>query len=137
MRMTSNWKLLTTCYIITFGIWGFLLKVISKKVDWKTMMFYIWMTIFILYCIFLFRNIKFGWSKFHILAILAGIVAAVGTIAFYKALSLAPAMVIIPLSSQYILVTVLLCALFLKEPLSLRIVAGILCSIAAIILLSK
>ncbi len=133
MGITSNWRFLAVCYILTFGLWGFLLKVISKKLDWKTMIFYVWMTVFLLCCIFVFRNIKLGWSKIHILAIVAGIVAAIGTIAFYKALSLAPATLVIPLSSQYILVTVLLCTFFLKELLSLRIVAGIVCSIAAML----
>ncbi|UCC95883.1 MAG: EamA family transporter [Candidatus Omnitrophota bacterium] len=133
----SNWKLLVGCYIVTFGLWGFFVKVISKKLDWRTIMFYVLITIAVFYGVFIFRNIKLGWSKFHILAIVAGVCAAIGTMAFYKALSLAPASRVIPLSAQYILVTVLLCTVFLKEPLSLKTMLGIMCSITAIILLSQ
>lgn len=137
MEIGSNWKFLITVYVLTSGVWGFILKIASTRLDWKTMIFYAWMTVFILYTIFVFKDIKFGWSKFHFLSILAGVLGTIGTVGFYKAISLAPASIVIPFSAQYVLITVLLCVLFLKEPLSLRIIAGIACSIAAIVLLSR
>lgn len=137
MTIISNWKFLMICYILTFGLWGFIIKIVSTKLDWKTTMLYVWMTIFIILMLSYFKKANFGWSKFHALAVLAGIAAAIGTIAFYRALPMAPASLIIPLSTQYILVTVLLCVIYLKEPMSLRIIAGIACSIAAIVLLSR
>lgn len=120
-----------------FGLWGFILKVVSTKLDWKTTMLYVWMTIFIILLIFCAKKINLGWNKFYALAVLAGIIAAIGTMSFYKALSLAPASLVIPLSTQYILVTVILSVVFLKEPISLKVITGIVSSIIAIILLSK
>lgn len=137
MIIISDWKFLVVSYIVMFGLWGFILKIVSVKLEWKTTMTYVCITVFTILLISCVRKVNFGWSKFHALAILAGIIAAGGTMAFYKALSLAPASLVIPLSTQYILITTVLCVVFLKEPLSLRMVGGILCSIAAIVLLAK
>lgn len=137
MNLLSNWKFLMVCYVILFGVWGFLLKIVSSRLDWKVALFYVWITVFVTMMIFCFRSMDFGWSRYHLLAVFAGIIAAFGTMAFYKALTLAPATLIIPVSAQYILVTVVLCVIFLREPISLRIIAGIACSISAILLLSK
>lgn len=137
MTIMSNWKILIFCSILNFGIWGFLLKIVNGRLDWKTSLTYVWLTVFIILFIFCFRKANFGWSKFHYLAILAGFFAAIGTLTFYKALSLGPASLIIPFAGQYILVTVVLCVVLLREPLTFRIVIGIICSIAAIVFLYK
>jgi uncharacterized membrane protein len=133
----SDWKFLVAFYVLTSGLWGFFLKLISQKLDWKTNIIYVWIGFSAIYIIFLSKNVNFGLSKFHGLALATGIIAALGTMAFYKALSLAPGSLVIPFSAQYILVSTLLCIVFLKEPLSLRIIAGIICSVTAIALLSS
>lgn len=137
MATNFYWKFLVLFYIIAFGLWGFLLKVVIGKIGWKTTLFYVWIALSLINFIFVLRYVDFGITRFHLLAFLAGIIASVGTIAFYKALSLAPASLIIPLSAQYILVTTFLCILLLKEPISLRLILGIIFSIIAIVLLSR
>lgn len=137
INLGSNWKLLIAFYICASGLWGFFLKIASRQLDWKTALFCVWISMSLVYLILIFKNTNFAWSKFHLLALLAGIIASIGTMAFYKALSLAPASLVIPFSAQYILITVLLCIFFLKEPLNLRIILGILTSIIAIALLAK
>jgi len=124
-------------YILSFGLWGFLLKICTTKLDWKTTLTYVWMTVFAILFFTYFIKVKIAFGPYHGLAVAAGVLAAIGTVAFYKALSLAPASIIIPLSGQYILVTVLLAMVFLNEPVTLRSVAGIVFGITAMILLSK
>jgi transporter family protein len=137
MNSEINWKLLVYVYMITAGLWGFFLKVVLRDLDWKTALFYVFMTIFLIYCVFLFRKIRFGFSGSHLLALVTGCIAVISTITFYKLLSIKPASVIVPLSSQYVVITVVLSILFLGETLSPKILLGIFLSIISIILLTR
>lgn len=135
--MALDWRVLVATHVIASGVWGFALKLVLKHVEWKTAMFYVWTTIFVGFSLFVFRGAKLGWTQHHRLAILTGLIAAVGTAAFYKALSLKPASVVVPLSAQYVAITSLLSWAFLDEPMTPRIVAGLTLSIASVILLGR
>ena len=135
MSVLSDWKVLLAIYIVTSGVWGFLLKYVLQGLDWKTAMFYIWTTVYAFFVIFVFRNINFGLGKFHLLAIVTGVLGAISAIAFYKLISTMPASIIIPLSTMYVIVTVVLSVVFLHEPLTLRTISGIGLGMIAIALL--
>ncbi len=135
-EMHLNWRFLIFYYILMSGLWGFFLKIIMKHLDWKTTLFYVWIGLSIVYFILLLKRINVGYSKFHLFAIFTGIIAALATIAFYKVLSLKPASLVIPLSALYVLITSLLCLIFLKESFTLRIFLGIVFSFISIILLT-
>jgi transporter family protein len=139
METSSNWKFLVMIYIIAAGFWGFFLKIILSKLDWKTTMLIItsvWVILILVYLIFFSKEINFSWNRYYILAILTGIIGALSGVVFYKALSLKPASIVIPLTAQYILIAVLLSFIFLKEPITLKGVFGIAFSIISIILLA-
>ena len=139
MEIDSNWKFLVMIYIIAAGFWGFFLKIILGKLDWKTTMLIItsvWVTLILVYLIFFSKEINLSWNRYYILAILTGIIGALSGVVFYKVLSLKPASIVIPLTAQYILIAVLLSFIFLKEPITLRGVFGIAFSIISIILLA-
>ena len=137
MPVSSSWRLLIVYYIAISGLWGFFLKIISRHLDWKTTMFYVWIGVSAVYLVFITKKVDFSWSKFHLFAIFTGMLAAMSAMAFYKALSLMPGSLVIPLSSLYVVITVILCLVFLREAVSLRIVSGIILSIISIILLMK
>lgn len=136
MTIFSDWRVLMAVYIISSGLWGFLLKYVLRELDWKTTMFYVWTTVYLFFVIFLFRNINFGTSKFHMLSVIIGLLGATGTIAFYKAVDIMPASIIIPLSSTYIIITVALSVIFLHEPLTAKTILGIVLGLISIILLT-
>ncbi len=60
-----------------------------------------------------------------------GLLAGIGSVAFYSALRRAPASVVLPVSSLYLVVTVLLASVLLGEAVGPRRIAGIACAIAA------
>lgn len=137
MPVISSWRLLVIYYIVIAGLWGFFLKIIGRHLDWKTTMFYVWIGVSVVYLVFITKKVDFAWSRFHLFAIFTGILAALSAMAFYKALSLMPGSLIVPLSSLYIVITVVLCLVFLKEVISFRIISGIILSIISIMLLMK
>ena len=139
MGISSNWKFLVIIYIIAAGFWGFFLKIILNKLDWKTTMLAItsvWVILILVYLIFFGKEINFSWNRYYILAIMTAIIGALYGVVLYKVLSLKPASIVIPMTAQYVLITALLSFIFLKEPITLRGVFGIVFSIISIILLA-
>ena len=71
------------------------------------------------------------------LGLLAGVIASVGSIAFFALLTRSEASTTVPLTAMYPAVTAILTMVFLRESISPAKVAGIVLSLAAIYLLSK
>jgi transporter family protein len=67
----------------------------------------------------------------------AGVLCAVGAITFFKAIPMAPGSLLMPLVGLYTLVSAIGCLFLFHEPLSLRVMAGILCATAAVVLLGR
>lgn len=90
-----------------------------------------------------FLGMRFGhtpipFDKYFLYACVAGIGANIATLAFNRALQVGGrANVVVPLTSQYVLVIVLFSTIFLKEPLTWKRIVGIVAAIAAIIFLSS
>ncbi|MEJ5329723.1 MAG: DMT family transporter [Desulfobaccales bacterium] len=74
-----------------------------------------------------------GWAA----ALGAGLCTSVGLLCFYGALARGPAAVVVPLTSLYPVITVLLSRVLLQETLTLRHLAGIALAVAAGWLLSE
>ena len=70
-------------------------------------------------------------------AVAAGLAGGFALFFFLKALSTGPAAVVVPLTSLYPVITVLLGITFLQEDISLRHLLGILMAAAAVWLLSQ
>ena len=75
-------------------------------------------------------------SKGVIFAILSGLVGTLGTIPFLYALSKGRASVVVPMTSLYPLVTIILSLLILREPMTLKQGFGIFFALVALLLFS-
>jgi transporter family protein len=71
------------------------------------------------------------------LSVVAGILGVLGTMTFYVQLRVAPTSIVVPLSALYPVVTVVLAYFFLHEDLTLARVAGVVCALVAIWLLTS
>ena len=69
--------------------------------------------------------------------LLAGLAGCVGTILFYQLLVREPASLVVPLTSLYPAVTVVLAAAFLHEELAATRIVGIVFALTAVFLLSR
>ena len=89
-----------------------------------------------------FIGMRFGhtpipFNKYFLYACAAGLGANIATLAFNRALQVGGrANVVVPLTSQYVLVVVLFSTIFLKEPLTWKRIVGVVAAIIAIIFLS-
>ena len=75
-------------------------------------------------------------NKYVIYTIPIGLVSLIAIIAFYKALSIGPSSVVLPLTNMYVILPVLFGFLVLKEAVTLPRVLGIIFAILAAVFLT-
>jgi transporter family protein len=132
-----NWRLLIVIYILLAGVWGTLIKVASDRLNPLTISFVVstsaWLTVAAVALPRLdFQNKTGVW-----IAAVCGLMGGFLVIIFYTVLKQAPASVVIPVSTLYVLVTVLLSYLFLGEAITIKQLAGIVLGLVSIYLLTS
>lgn len=137
MKFCSDWQFLTLMSILFWGLWGFLSKVVTDKLEWGTILVLLSIGTFIVALATTPASFAIKINKSMFIGLLAGIFCALGYFFFYRALLKADASAVIPISSMYIVVAAILAMIFLDEPVTVRRVGGILSAVIAIILLSK
>lgn len=133
----TDWRLLVLITVVTFGAWGFLAKLAGAHLSWHALSFVIVMTNAVVMGAVTVTGLREPLTRWTAVAVLAGLLAAVGSLAMYRALSLAPASRVVPVTALYVLVTVLLSVLFLGERLSLTHWAGVALALVSIALLTR
>ncbi len=137
MNFLNDWRFLSVMAIITWGLWGFFSKLSENYVDWKSTYALFCVSVLVLILIISPKSIVVCWQSRHcIYGLAAGISCGLGCYFFYRALSKGNASAVIPITSLYVIVSVVLVALFLKEPITWKNVCGIFSAIVAVVLLS-
>ena len=80
---------------------------------------------------------QLGWNTATLFLGLAGLLIIVGILSFYKALSLGPVSVVVPIFSLNLAIAVVLGAVVLNEPLSATRVLGVALAGVSILLLTR
>lgn len=133
------WLVYSLTTIALWGTWGVLVKLAFRHVDWvQASLVYGAMTVIGALILLATLNRKGGWTGTGLqIAAVTGIVGAGGLIAFYLAIERGKVSVVVPLvGGLYPVLTVVLSVLFLGERLSALQVAGIVCAVAAVTLIS-
>ncbi|NLI97221.1 EamA family transporter [bacterium] len=136
-QLFSDWRVLSAIAILGWGAWGILSKIALRHVDWRVMLLI--SSIAVLPLVVFLGLPAFDWkfNRYVLFAALAGLGASLATLAFNRALQKGgPANVVVPLTSQYVLVIVLFSTIFLKEPITWQRIVGIAAAIVAIVMLS-
>lgn len=135
-QFLSDWRVLSGIAILGWGLWGIMSKLALKELDWRVMLLF--SSLASLPLVFTLGLGAFDWRfDKYVYLILAGLGGSCATLAFNRALQRGgPANVVVPLTSQYVLVIVLFSTIFLKEPLTRKRIVGIIAALAAIVFLS-
>ena len=136
MEFFQNWRTWMIVYLVLLGVWGVMVKVASVRLNALTVTFVSTTAAWLTVVLFSLPRLNFS-SRFGVsIAVLCGVIGGITSIIFYGVLKYAPASIVIPLTTLYVLVTVVLSYAFLGETISLRQAAGILLGIAAVFLLT-
>ena len=134
----ENWLIPASAALIIYGLWGFLPKLAVT---------YITPTSAVIYEVagaILVGLISLCWVGFQpethpkgiLFAVLTGIAGMLGTLFFFVAASRGKISVVVSMTALYPLITILLAAIFLREPITAKQIMGMLCAVAAIVLLT-
>ncbi len=139
--MKSGWLFLAL-NILGYGLWGFVAKISQNKGASSPVLSTLTTIGMVIVTLLIFvpqLNVsQLGLDKSYLLpGIAAGVFVGLGNLFLYKSLETLPFSIAYPASGLYVLLTVVLAILFLKEQLTVSRCIGIACSILAVFFLSK
>ncbi len=136
-----DWRILTAITVLSWGAYNVILKAISGKIAWQLSMLWFVFGYALMVGVFCVLNLSGGKLRLFPAAglwpLVSGIICGLGAITFFKAIPLVPGSVLMPLVGLFVLVSAVGCLIFLHEPLTWRVVLGIGCATAAVMLLGK
>ena len=135
----AKWLIMALATLVLWGFWGVALKLASKKLDWKSLYIISNMVIIaVIAALLITRNIELPTEKSSLgYALMAGVCGTFGYILLILSMKAGgKASIVIPLTSLYPALTVILSKLLLQEPLNRFQVIGITLALIAIVLLS-
>ena len=133
----SETIILSALTIICWGAWGIFAKIAIGRVGWPTALLLSYLISAVLGFILLFQKatFKIGYQNF-IIIVLSALTVSLGSFFFYLLLNKKQASIVVPLTSLYPVITIILGVLFLREILNVKQVIGIIFALIAIFLLS-
>jgi transporter family protein len=138
MMTAGNWGVYTLLSLLLYGFWGLFSKLATNYIDPKSALIYDVCGAIIVGLVLLLTH-NFQWSgdvRGILYAILTGIAGTTATLFFLLAASKGSISIVLPITSLYPAVTVLLAFFILKEPIALRQWIGIVMAIVALVLCS-
>lgn len=139
MVKIPNWLIYALICSLLYGFWGFLGKLATKSLNYKTAFVYeaIGATLTTIFIIASSKNLNFeGNIAGIVFALLVGVCATVASLIFFKAIESGPVVSVISITSLYPLITVFLSYFFLKEPITIPQIIALVLAILAVILAS-
>lgn len=111
--------------VLCWGLWGFFSKLAVTRLGWSTAMVLGWLAGVAAVAPFVLG--EFRWQALSVSwpAFVYGACGTSGAMFLLKALELGPTTVVLPLSEGWLVVAVLLSAVFLDEPLNTRRLLGL------------
>jgi uncharacterized membrane protein len=139
--MKNGWTFLAL-NILSYGLWGLAAKIAQNKGASSPMLSTLTTTGMVIVTLLIFvpqLNVaQLGLDKSYLVpGIAAGVFVGLGNLFLYKSLETIPFSIAYPTSGLYILFTVVLAILFLKEQITVSRCIGIGCSMLAVFFLSK
>lgn len=122
--------------LIGWGFWAIGSKLMTRFFNTVSISFWIsfWSIIFLSIFLIFRKNLMVNNYVFY--AVPIGLVSIIAMLAFYKALQIGPASVVIPLTNMYLIFPVLFGFVVLKETITLTRILGIVFAVLATVLLS-
>lgn len=136
MTSSIDWRILAVMTALGWGVQAPLAKWVMADLGWRTTFFYVFIGFVTVPAVLFLARPSGSFGVPHGIALLSGVVGALGSWAFYKAMERVELSALVPLTAQYVLVSAVLGIIFLHEKLTPTKIAGIALSIVAVILLS-
>lgn len=135
-ELWQDWRVSVAMCALSWGVWAFLGKVAAGRLGWPTTLVISYLAGLALLPVIALKGARWPGLVPSLWAVGYGLCGAVGSAFFLRALTNGPASAVAPLAEAYLIVTVLLAVLVLGEELDARRIAGLVCMLAGVVLLS-
>jgi len=132
-----DYRLLCLVALLAWGGWGWLSKLAAVRTSPAGIALWATVASILPIAAFAFAAADRAALRPAPLALAAGLLAGVATVAFYLALGRGPASVVFPLTGMYILIPAVLGLILLREPLTIMRLLGMACAALAVFFLSR
>ncbi|HEC78791.1 MAG TPA: hypothetical protein ENI34_06575 [candidate division WOR-3 bacterium] len=122
--------------LVGWGFWAIGSKLMTRHFNTVSTTFWLsfWSIVFLAIFLIFKKNLMVNRYVYHTIPI--GAISLIAILAFYKALKLGPASVVVPFTNMYVIFPVLFGFIVLKEAITTTRVIGIIFAILATIFLS-
>lgn len=134
----ETWLIATILALIIYGFWGFFPKIAVTYISPQSALIYevAGATLIGLLTLYLVGFRPDTHPKGVIFAILTGVAGMLGTLLYFVAASKGKISVVVSMTALYPLITILLAAVFLREPITIKQIFGMFFALVAIVLLA-
>lgn len=136
--MFQSWTLPAAVYILVTGTIGITAKLALRTITWKELL--VWTAVAYavaaVICVAV-TNVNMTLNSGAALGLLSGALAATGLVALFVALSRADVIRVVPVTSAYPVVTLVLSAVILSEHVSALKVLGTLLVVGGVVLVAR
>lgn len=132
----TSWLVPTFAYVITTALLGIFTKFGLKGLSWQEMILWAAATYVVVAAILMLSGTRLVFEGATVPAIAAGACAVLGLVLLFVALKTGDVKTVVPISSAYPIVAMLLGALFLSEKLTVGSVAGTVLVVAGVVLIT-
>ncbi|UCC12000.1 MAG: EamA family transporter [candidate division WOR-3 bacterium] len=122
--------------LVAWGAWAIGGKIMAKHLNAVSTTFWITISSMLFMIIYLLIRRNLMINKYIFYGIPVGFVVLIAMLAFYEALRIGPASVVLPFTNLYVLFPVLYGFIVLQESITITRIIGIACAIVACVLLS-
>jgi uncharacterized membrane protein len=131
-----NYQVYSGIALIFWGLWAYFTKILAYHLKTELLAFYTTIGSLLAIIVYVLFRTRIIFNQYAAFAVIVGALAMIGTFAFYAAMTKGPLTVVITISNLYIIIPIVLSAIFLKEPLILTHIIGIILALVGILLLS-
>lgn len=134
----STWLLPTALYTVALGVVGVTSKVALRALSWQELLIWTGASYVVVTAILLLygTRLQLHTGVEGAMAASTAVIAPVAMLLLFVALNAGGAARVIPITSAYPIVTVGLAAVFLKEPVTLMALGGVVLVVAGVALLT-
>lgn len=133
----NDWRCMIAVYLMLSGVWGVLAKIAANRLEPLAASCIATTCASLTVVCLAMRSAVFRPSVGMAVAAVCGVLGGFSSLVLYRALKQAPASIVLPLSSLYLVITVILSQVFLGEALRLRHYTGIGLAILSLMLLAN
>lgn len=134
----DTWLIATFLALIIYGFWGFFPKIAVTYISPQSALIYevAGATLIGLLTLYLVGFRPDTHPKGVLFAVLTGVAGMLGTLFYFFAASKGKISVVVSMTALYPLITILLAAVFLREPVTIKQIFGMFFALLAIVLLA-